>query len=334
MNRQHMQAVKQVFTKTPVTHHLQQIARGGGHHAHVKTHNLVRAQWLNLALLQGPQQLGLQAQRHVADFVQKQGAAIGQLELARARLALGAGVGAGGNAKKLSLQQGSGNGSNVDGDKRCRGAGRRSMDGMRQQFFASPCFAQQQHRAQRLGSAARLAFDFHRRGATADKIGKAVFGTALAATAAQAAVALGGQLVPGLIKITLHQGKFADQRLQRGLGLIEQHNADGADHRPDFIQQRQAADDKGAGAVRQQVNQHRLASLQHTPHLGVGNDVFDHVTEKIIHRGHAKARQKAHITVVDPDNAPGLIHQKHALAHGREQLEHGTRRQGVDAIRI
>ena len=61
---------------------------------------------------------------------------------------------------------------------------------------------------------------------------------------AQAAIALGRQLAPGFIEVALQQRKLADQRLQRGFGLVEQHDAYGSDHRTLFITQRQAADHK------------------------------------------------------------------------------------------
>ena len=41
------------------------------------------AQALHLALLQHAQQLGLQRQRHLGDFIQQQRAALGLFELAR-----------------------------------------------------------------------------------------------------------------------------------------------------------------------------------------------------------------------------------------------------------
>ncbi len=102
---QHMQAVEQVFAEPALAHQHTQIARSGGDDAHIKRHQLVAAQWLDLALLQRAQQLGLQTLRHVADFIEEQRAAIGQLELAVAPLAVGPGVGAGGHAEELGFEQ-------------------------------------------------------------------------------------------------------------------------------------------------------------------------------------------------------------------------------------
>ena len=55
----------------------------GGDHPHVQGLHLVGAQRLHLLLLQHPQQLGLQ--RQIADLVEEQRAAVGQLELAGPR---------------------------------------------------------------------------------------------------------------------------------------------------------------------------------------------------------------------------------------------------------
>src|SRR2546427_2365996 len=152
---------------------------------------------------------------------------VGQPEFAVARLAVCTGVGAGGNAEELGLQQGIRYGGDVDGDEGATGAGRCRVDGMGQQLLAGAGFAQQQHGAERLGRAACLALDLHGRRAAADKAGKAVLGAALALHGhAQAAVALGGQLAPGLVQVALQNGELADEGLQRGLRLVEEHDAD------------------------------------------------------------------------------------------------------------
>ncbi len=54
-----------------------QIAVGGGQHAHVHGDGRIRTHPLHFALLQGAQQFGLKRQGHLADFIQKQRAAIG-----------------------------------------------------------------------------------------------------------------------------------------------------------------------------------------------------------------------------------------------------------------
>ncbi|MNV48309.1 hypothetical protein D3C71_1402080 [compost metagenome] len=81
----------------------------------------VRAQALQLAALQHAQQLGLHRQRQLADFIEKQRAAIGALELALA-LADGAGEGAAHMAKQLAFDQRIGQGRAVHADQRPAGA--------------------------------------------------------------------------------------------------------------------------------------------------------------------------------------------------------------------
>jgi hypothetical protein len=56
----YVQAVKQVLAELAFAHHLFQVAVGGGHDAHVHLAHLVAADRRELALLQHPQQLGLE----------------------------------------------------------------------------------------------------------------------------------------------------------------------------------------------------------------------------------------------------------------------------------
>ena len=74
----------------------------GRDHARVDAHRR-SAHRLDLLALEGPQQLGLQGGRHVADLVEEEGAPAGELELARA-LAHAAGHAAG-DAEHLGLQE-------------------------------------------------------------------------------------------------------------------------------------------------------------------------------------------------------------------------------------
>ena len=109
-DRQHIEAVKQVFAKVAFAHQFAQITRGGGNHPRIKRKQLVGAQRLNSRFLQGAQQLSLQAQGQVANLIKKQRATVGQQKFAIAPLAVGAGLGARCDAKKIGLQQGVGYG--------------------------------------------------------------------------------------------------------------------------------------------------------------------------------------------------------------------------------
>ena len=84
-------------------------------------HVLVAAHGRDAALLQGAQHLGLGGQAHVADLVQEERAAIGQLEFALAVLD-GAGEAALHVAEELALDQFAGDGGTVHLDEGPLGA--------------------------------------------------------------------------------------------------------------------------------------------------------------------------------------------------------------------
>ena len=77
-----LESVVEIGAKAAFGHLLLQIPVGGGDEAHIHPQRPIGADTLDLALLQGPQQLGLQAEGQFADLVQEQGATVGQLELA------------------------------------------------------------------------------------------------------------------------------------------------------------------------------------------------------------------------------------------------------------
>ena len=78
----HVQPVQQVGTETAFGHQRLQVLVGCGDHAHVHPDQFAPADAEEFAFGQHPQQPGLQRQRHVADLVEEQGAAIGLLEAA------------------------------------------------------------------------------------------------------------------------------------------------------------------------------------------------------------------------------------------------------------
>ncbi len=95
--------------------------------------------------MQHPQQLGLQVKRHLADFVQEQGAAFGLLEQALVR-AQGAGEGALLVTKELALNQLLGQHGAIDRDERPAAAGRGFMQHPGHDLFAGASGAHQQGR--------------------------------------------------------------------------------------------------------------------------------------------------------------------------------------------
>ncbi len=81
----HLQPVVEVFAERALAHHRFEIAIGRGNHPHVDFDRAVAAQFRELAVLQHVQDLGLQRLRHLADFVEHDGAVLRELELADAR---------------------------------------------------------------------------------------------------------------------------------------------------------------------------------------------------------------------------------------------------------
>ncbi len=76
-DREHVEPVKQILAKLPALHLLDQILIGGRDQPDIDAHRPLRADRVDLALLQRAQQLDLQIERQFADFVEKQRAAIG-----------------------------------------------------------------------------------------------------------------------------------------------------------------------------------------------------------------------------------------------------------------
>ncbi len=89
---------------------------GGGDDAHVDLDRYVAAHAIELAIGQYPQQAGLGVGRHVADFVEEQGAAVGLLEAAPAQVG-GAGESALFMTEQLGLHQVLGDGCHVQGNE-------------------------------------------------------------------------------------------------------------------------------------------------------------------------------------------------------------------------
>lgn len=66
-----VEPVKQVFAKRSFLHHRLQTAVGGGDDSNVNANGLVPADAFKLPLLQNAQQLSLQHQRHLANFIKQ-----------------------------------------------------------------------------------------------------------------------------------------------------------------------------------------------------------------------------------------------------------------------
>ena len=108
--------------------------------AHIHAPRLRGADALELAGLEGAQQLGLQALRDVGDFVQEERAAVGHFEAAHA-IALGVGERALHVAEQLAFEDALGQAAGVDRDQRARGAQRDRVQRLRDQSLAGAVLA-------------------------------------------------------------------------------------------------------------------------------------------------------------------------------------------------
>ena len=76
----HIEPVQQVLAEQAELDALFQILVRGGNHAHIGLDRRMAAHTVKTAIAQNPQQARLQLKRHVANFIQEQGAAIGLLK--------------------------------------------------------------------------------------------------------------------------------------------------------------------------------------------------------------------------------------------------------------
>ena len=116
-------------------------------------HRLLAADAIERSFFQHAQQLGLHPQRHLADFVEQQAAAVGPLEAAEMAL-IGAGEGPFFMAEQLALRQRLGEGRTVHLDETAVPARAGLVDETAEQFLAGAAFALNQHRQVGAGDAA------------------------------------------------------------------------------------------------------------------------------------------------------------------------------------
>ena len=140
-----VEAVVEVLAEAAGLHLDLEVAVGGGEDADVDRLGAGVADAHHHLLLQRAQDLDLQRQRHLADLVEEQGAAVGRLEAARL-VADGAGEGAAHVAEQLRLEQVLGDGAAVDGDERALGARRAAVELARDQLLAGAGLAGDEHR--------------------------------------------------------------------------------------------------------------------------------------------------------------------------------------------
>ena len=123
MHANHVEAVEEILTETPILDQLFQVLVRRGDDAHVDLDRRDATDTIELAIGQHAQQAGLGLGGHVTDLIEEQRAAIGLLE-APAAQRRGAGEGALLMAEQLRFHQVLGNRRHVECDERLGGARR------------------------------------------------------------------------------------------------------------------------------------------------------------------------------------------------------------------
>jgi len=103
VQRQHVEPVIQVLAKLTLGAELGQVHLGRADHPHIQIDLFVAADPTEAAVLQEAQQLGLQPRAHLADAIEKQRTACGQLQQAELAFRPRAFEGAGAVAEQLGL---------------------------------------------------------------------------------------------------------------------------------------------------------------------------------------------------------------------------------------
>src|SRR5271154_1620308 len=120
------------------------VAVGGGDDADVDVAALGGAHGFDFALLQGAEELGLEVHRHVADFIEEEGAALGGLQQALLGLH-GSGESAFDVAKELGFDECRNERGTVDGSERLVFAGAGKMNAARDEFLPGSALAKDEH---------------------------------------------------------------------------------------------------------------------------------------------------------------------------------------------
>ena len=145
-NGDDVQPVKQILPEPPVADQLRQIGVGGRNNPDVDLDRAGVPQSLQLALLQDPQELGLQAAAHRSDLVKKERAQVGGFELPLA-CGDGASKGAARMPEELCFEERFRHRAAVQGDKPVPPARAVVMDGPGRQFLAGAGLTLHQDRA-------------------------------------------------------------------------------------------------------------------------------------------------------------------------------------------
>jgi hypothetical protein len=173
LDRDDLQPVVEVPPEGAALHHRLEVGVRRGDDANVHTHALIAADAHELPLFEHPQQLHLRLQVGLADFVQKQRAPVGGLELP-ARPRVGPGKRAFLVAEQLGFDQARRDRGAVDAQERKVAARRVEVDRARDQLLTDPALAEDEHGRPQWSDAQDAVEDGAHRGGVTDEVLDAV----------------------------------------------------------------------------------------------------------------------------------------------------------------
>src|SRR5437016_13845032 len=141
LDRKHVQPVEETRTEAPRPHRFLEIAIRRGDHPHVHPKRPARPHGFELLLLENAKKLHLRLEGQLADLVEEDRAAIGELEAADAALQ-GTGEGTLHMSEQLALDQTRGDCTAVHLHQRTVAAGAAVVDRAGDQLFAGPGLAE------------------------------------------------------------------------------------------------------------------------------------------------------------------------------------------------
>ena len=144
MDRHDVEPVVEILAERALLDRLFEVAVGRRDQADVDPEGLHPAHALEFGLLDRPQELHLGLLGDLADLVEEEGAAVGELEASRPR-GDRPGEGAALVTEELALDEPAGDRGAVDPDKGLVGAGRAEVEGPRDQLLAGAALAGDQH---------------------------------------------------------------------------------------------------------------------------------------------------------------------------------------------
>ena len=174
LNRKNIEPVKQIFPELMAADHQRQIPMRRRDKANVNMNGLVASQPLELLFLQRAQQLWLQFQTNVANFIQEQRAAIGNFKAA-AFLQQSASERTLLMSEQFAFDKPGWNSSAIETYERSVSSWTEVMDCARNQFFPGARLAVQQDSRSGRGDNLYLVKDFTQSGALAYEILEVVF---------------------------------------------------------------------------------------------------------------------------------------------------------------